>query len=318
MLRRELPYDDQGSILQILLWFLFIVAVLSVGARLGTKYYMTRKLAWDDWILLAAQSAYLAQCVSISLGVSQGLGEPISSLSQEAIEKLLQAEYASFVFQLSALALIKWSISISIQQLSPSATHQRLDWVLRLAVGVWVLSAVLTSLFQCAFPAPWDYIHGSHCINRRAWWAYVAVGNIGTEFFIVALYCLIIGSLRMSLLRRSMVLLIFSTRLIIIGIALAQLAVFLDVFPSLDLTKDLWLPTILNQAILSASVVTACGPYLRPFMESLESGIARVLPGSEEELSNSSRTLPSTNHLSDYTGSTACSSRATDRSMSAV
>ncbi len=47
--------NEQGSILQILLWFLFIVAILSVGARLGTKYYMTRKLARDDWILLAAQ-----------------------------------------------------------------------------------------------------------------------------------------------------------------------------------------------------------------------------------------------------------------------
>ncbi|KAI1418923.1 hypothetical protein F5Y12DRAFT_721404 [Xylaria sp. FL1777] len=304
--------NDQGSVLQILLWFLFIVAILSVGARLGTKYYMTRKLAWDDWILLAAQSAYLAQCVSLSLGVSQGLGESMSSLTQVDVERILQAEYASFVFQLATLALIKWSISISIQQLSPSAFHQRLGWILRLAVGLWVLSSVLTSLFQCAFPTPWDYLHGSHCINRRAWWAYVAVGNIGTEFFIVVLYFFIIGTLRMSLLRRSVILLVFATRLIIIGLALAQLAVFLEVFPSLDLTKDLWLPTVLNQAILSASVVTACGPYLRPFMESLESGIARVLPGSEEELPHG-RTGTSANHLSDFNNSAACSSRTTDR-----
>ncbi|KAI0908552.1 hypothetical protein F4823DRAFT_488362 [Ustulina deusta] len=312
MIRRDMLQNEQGSILQILLWFLFIVAILSVGARLGTKYYMTRKLARDDWILLAAQSAYLAQCVSISLGASQGLGEPMSSLSQDAVERFLQSEYTSFVFQLTALALIKWSISISIQQLSPSTTHQRLDWVLRLAVGLWVLSAVLTTLFQCAFPTPWDYIHGSQCINRRAWWAYVAVGNIGTEFFIVAMYFLIIGTLRMSLLRRSVVLLVFSTRLLIIGIALAQLTVFLNVYPSADLTKDLWLPTVLNQAILSTSVVTACGPYLRPFMESLESGIARVLPGSEEEFPQG-RTGTSANHLSDFTNSAACSSRATDR-----
>ncbi|KAI1753018.1 hypothetical protein F4782DRAFT_498093 [Xylaria castorea] len=91
----------------------------------------------------------------------------------------------------------------------------------------------------------------------------------------------------MSLVRRSVVLLVFSTRLLVIGIALAQLAAFLDAFPSFDLTMDLWLPTILNQATLCASVVTASIPYLRPFMESLESGVARVenIPGSEEELS---------------------------------
>lgn len=55
MIGRQLPQNDQGSILQILLWFLFIVAILSVGARVGTKFYMTRKLSRDDWILIAAQ-----------------------------------------------------------------------------------------------------------------------------------------------------------------------------------------------------------------------------------------------------------------------
>ncbi|KAI0414961.1 hypothetical protein F5X98DRAFT_234345 [Xylaria grammica] len=311
---RVISQHDQSSVFQILLWFLFIVAILSVGARLGTKYYMTRKLGWDDWILLTAQSTYLAQCVSISLGASQGLGEPISTLTKGSVERILQAEYASFIFQLTTLALIKWSISISIQQLSPSAMHQRLDFILRIVVGLWLVSAVLTSLFQCAFPRPWDYLHGSQCLNRRAWWTYVAVVNIGTEFFIVALYFLIIGTLRMSLARRSFVLVVFSTRILIIGIALAQLAVFLDAFPSSDLTKNIWLPSVLNQAILSASVVTACGPYLRPFMESLESGVARVenLPGSEEDLPHG-RAGSSAYHLSGFSNSAACSSRATDR-----
>ncbi|KAI0192644.1 hypothetical protein EV127DRAFT_426010 [Xylaria flabelliformis] len=183
-----------------------------------------------------------------------------------------------------------------------------------MVVGLWLLSALSTSLFQCSLPAPWDYINNTQCINRRAWWAYVSVINIGTEFFIVALYCLIIGNLRMSLVRRSVVLLVFSSRLLIIGIALSQLAVFLDTFPSSDLTLDLWLPTILNQATLSTSVVTASIPYLRPFMESLESGVARVenIPGSEEELSHV-RVGPSAYYLSDISRSAGCSSRATDR-----
>ncbi|KAI0472263.1 hypothetical protein F4859DRAFT_504922 [Xylaria cf. heliscus] len=312
--RRGASSNDQSTVFQILLWFLFIVAMFSLTARLGTKYAMTRKLAWNDWIMLAAQFTYLAQCISISLGASQGLGKPISSVSEDEVESFLMAEYASFVFQLVTLALIKWSISASIQKLSPSAIHQRLDWILRLVVGLWLVSAVLTSLFQCAPPTPWDYVNNPRCINRRAWWSYVSVVNIGTELFIVALYCLIIGNLRMSLARRSVVLLVFSTRLLIIGIALAQLAAFLNAFPSSNLTMDLWLPTILNQATLSASVVTASIPYLRPFMESLESGIARVenLPGSEEQLSHV-RVSPSAYYMSDVSSSAGCSSRATDR-----
>lgn len=91
---------------------------------------------------------------------------------------------------------------------------------------------------------------------------------------------------------------------------------FLESVPGLDLTADLWLPTVLNQATLSASVVTACGPYLRPFMESLETGMARVeqhLAGSQEELSYASPGH-STRYLGDFNRSAACSSsRSTNR-----
>ncbi|GAP85698.1 hypothetical protein SAMD00023353_1300240 [Rosellinia necatrix] len=330
--RREVSQNDASTVFQILLWFLYVVAVFSVGARLGTKYAMVRQVAWDDWIILAAQVAYLAQCVSISLGASQGLGKPMSSLSDGAVENFLMAEYTSFVFQLITLALIKWSISASIQKLSPSPAHRRLDWILRLVVGLWLVSAVLTSVFQCALPTPWDYFHSAQCINRvilerthplvvkginssaqRAWWTYVTIVNIATEFFIVALYFLIIGNLRIPLARRSVVLLIYSTRILIVGIALAQLAVFLNAFPYFDLTIDLWLPTVLNQATLSASVVTACGPYLRPFMESLETGMGRVdnLTGSNDGFAFNSRAGMSSHYLSDF--SSADCSPVTDR-----
>ncbi|KAI1813829.1 hypothetical protein GGS20DRAFT_453758 [Poronia punctata] len=276
--------NDESTVFQILLWFLLVAAMLSVGARLGTKFAMTRKLAWDDWLMLAAQSVYLAQCIAISMGASFGLGKPGNSLSETAIENFLKAEYISFVFQLLALALVKWSISAFIQQLSPSNVHhRRLVWVLRIVVGFWLVSGVVTELFQCALPTPWDYVGGNECIDRKSWWIYISAANIATETCIIALYFLIISKLHMSLARRTAVLVIFSTRIFVIILSVAQLIVFLDAFPFVDITVDLWLPTILNQAVLSASVVTACGPYLKPFMESLESGVARVDDRDSEE-----------------------------------
>ncbi len=77
-----------------------------------------------------------------------------------------KAEYASIVFFIISLALIKWSISTFIQQLSRSTTHRRLDWVLQGIIGLWVLTSVLVSLFQCALPTPWDYVHGARCVDR--------------------------------------------------------------------------------------------------------------------------------------------------------
>ena len=47
--------NDRSKTLQIITWFLFVVAVFSVCARLGTKYVTTRSLGRDDRLVIAAQ-----------------------------------------------------------------------------------------------------------------------------------------------------------------------------------------------------------------------------------------------------------------------
>lgn len=42
------------SKIQLITWFLLVVAILGVCARLGTRYTMTSKLSRDDWLLLVA------------------------------------------------------------------------------------------------------------------------------------------------------------------------------------------------------------------------------------------------------------------------
>ncbi|TGJ78985.1 hypothetical protein E0Z10_g9779 [Xylaria hypoxylon] len=219
---RDVAIESQGSKVQLLLWFLFVVSGLTVVARLGTKYAMTRKLGLDDYLILAAQVAYLAQCISISMGIANYLGTP--------------AKYASIIFFILSLALVKWSISTFIRQLSRSTTHRRLDWVLQGLVGLWVLTSVFVSIFQCALPTPWDYFHGLKCVDRRAWWIYVVVFNILTDLFTVVLYILIIGNLQIPRSKRAIILAIFLVRLLVIGVSAAQLAVFLRVFSTSDPT----------------------------------------------------------------------------------
>ncbi|KAI1361537.1 hypothetical protein F5Y08DRAFT_314435 [Xylaria arbuscula] len=306
--RRDDGGTSQSSTVQLLLWFIFVVSVLTVAARLGTKYALTRKLGWDDYIMLVAQVAYLAQCISISIGVANDLGVPAREISNGAIDSFLKAEYASIVFYILTLALIKWSISAFIRQLSRSTSHTRLDWALQGTTGLWVLTSVLVSLFQCALPSPWDYYHGVGCVDRRAWWTYVAVLNILTDVFTVALYVFIIGRLQIARSKKVIVLSIFSVRLLVVGVSIAQLAVFLEVFSYSDPTASLWLPVILNQTTLVISTITACTPYLKPFMESLESNVNRVesVHGSEEGLSGDRNEYGLGNTIS----SAACSYRA--------
>lgn len=46
---------DKSGVSLVIVWFLFLAAVLSVCARLGTKYAMAKRLASDDALIIIAQ-----------------------------------------------------------------------------------------------------------------------------------------------------------------------------------------------------------------------------------------------------------------------
>jgi hypothetical protein len=151
---------------QILIWFLFVVAVLSSLARLGTKYGMNAKFGFDDGFLLAALVFYLGQCISLSIAASEGFGKSFQTISVESLNIFLLGEYVGTAFFLLASAAIKWSISAFIQQLSPNDSHRRINLALAILIGLWLVSAIFPNFFQCALPSPWDYVHGARCIDR--------------------------------------------------------------------------------------------------------------------------------------------------------
>ncbi|KAI0023722.1 hypothetical protein F4780DRAFT_20289 [Xylariomycetidae sp. FL0641] len=279
----HLDSDDDDKVVQIVTWFLFIVATFSVCARLITKYVTTRRLGNDDWFVVAAQITLLGQCIAVSVAASNGLGKGYKNLSDGSLDVGLKAEYASVPLLILALSLIKWSLSFFIESLTPDSLHHRLNITLRISVGIWALTAIFVGLFQCKLPSPWHYLDNTSCIDRRAWWTYVAAFNMGTEVFTVVLYFLIFSNLRTASMRKAKVLSIFSTRILVVAAAAAQLYVFRDESDHSTANSGFRLSTILNQVVLTLSVATACVPYLRWFMESLESDMGRVenspLPG---------------------------------------
>ncbi|KAK7996589.1 hypothetical protein PG989_004629 [Apiospora arundinis] len=318
--------DDEDRSIQILVWFIFTAATLSVVIGLGMKYIMVRKLGPDDWLLILAQVGltlpppppeiiYLAECISTAFGVSAGLGKPWRSLNAESQDAYLKTEYASTVLLILALAIVKWSILVFIERLSRNIVAPRIRRSVSAFVGLWFATATISSLFQCAVPKPWDYVNGDQCLDRRAWWAYVSVVNMLTEICIATLYLLVIYKVQISRSKKIVVLSLFLTRLLVVAAAIAQLVMFFRAYPSPDLTQSLKIPIILNQTTLSISVVTACVPYLKPFMENLDAGFVVRVPSlarSEDGFNNYSRGGTDSYTLTEYSNSAACRSVATN------
>ncbi|KAI0433807.1 hypothetical protein F5Y09DRAFT_30081 [Xylaria sp. FL1042] len=276
----------KGRLAQFVIWFLFITAVFSICARLGTKNFIKRPFGLDDVLIIIAQLVYLAQSITLSLAVSTGFEPNSIMISGETLSLFLKLEYASVSLTILAFALVKFSAHAFVVRLSPSQDHYRITTILSIAVGLWLVAAVGTSLFQCALPTPWDYTDGRRCINRIAWWTFVAVLNIVTDSILVGLYFAIMMNLQMPVTTKSAILAGFSTRLIVVGIASAQLALFRRSDQNPAFVLDLWLIFILNQAVVSSSIVTACVPYLKPFMQGLQSGIIQIghISADEDEL----------------------------------
>ncbi|OTA67799.1 hypothetical protein K449DRAFT_323892 [Hypoxylon sp. EC38] len=296
--------SDQSTLIQIITWFLFVVAIFSVCARLGTKYITTRSLKRDDLFIIVAQVFLLAQCIAVSIATSQGLGKAWDTLTDSSVSGILKAEYASTPLFILTLALIKWSLSVFIETLTPDNLHNRLNFGLRLTIVLWALTSILISLFQCQMPAPWQYVDSERCIDRRAWWTYVATLNAGTECFTVVLYLMIFYTIRVSWTRKALLLSVFTARLLVAAAVLVQLIFFRRKDQT---SEDTPIPTILNQAILALSVVTACVPYLRPFMESLEADVIHVASSLilDEEGFRRTRTGSGGHLLNNISGSTA-------------
>ncbi|KAI0886337.1 uncharacterized protein GGS22DRAFT_187576 [Annulohypoxylon maeteangense] len=314
---------DVSQTAQIIIWFLFVVAVFSVGAGVGTKYALLRRFGWDDRLMLLALVMSLAQCIAISLAASQGIGKDMSTLTDDAISGFLKAGYASVPFQILTFAVVKWSITIFIEYLTPDDLHLYMVLGIRVTISLWTISGILSGLFQCALPTPWNFLNGARCIDRRAWWTYIGALNIATEVAIIVLYLLILWDLHISHSRKVFVLSIFLSRVLVIAAVIAQLVIFHDSYSDPDVTESSWLPIILDQVVICVSILTACLPFMKPFMESLQSGIVRVetVVGSQEELSHN-RAGSSAYYLTDFSNSAACShpsngstNRSTNRSI---
>ncbi|POS68757.1 hypothetical protein DHEL01_v212848 [Diaporthe helianthi] len=268
--------DIVSAVTNVLVWFLFITNILSVSARLGTRYYVSKELGWDDGLQFLAQVATLGQCICNTIAAEHGFGQPTASLTQYDLDIVAKSVYASLPLLILTLVLIKWSISIFITRLTPDETHLMVNTALRVLNVSWWLSATLISLLQCSVPRAWDWFNRDHCIDPRAWWTYVVVVNIATEIGYVGLLIWIIGMLNMSGPQRVLILIVFIARLLVVGAAAAQLVMYWRAYASADISSNLWLPTILNQVVVTTSVITSCVPFLKPLMLSLESGIARV------------------------------------------
>ncbi|KAM3071210.1 hypothetical protein ACMFMG_008802 [Clarireedia jacksonii] len=264
---------NKTPLVQIFVWIPLVIAFLSVFARLATKLGVLKKLEWQDYLITISLVFAIGQSVAVAIQCANGFGQFITTLSREDEETMLKAEYASSSLFIASLCFAKMSTVVFFHSLTPISSERRVSQSLGLIILLWTVSSIVATLFQCHVPTVWDTIHGI-CFNRVAFWNYVSAMNIITDAGLILIITVIALHIQVDWSRRATIILVFGTRVFVIAAVSVQ--IYYINKPVHDPAFDPWPASISTQVVQSLSIVTACFPYLKPFLASLESGLMRA------------------------------------------
>ncbi|KOC14501.1 hypothetical protein AFLA70_5g008521 [Aspergillus flavus AF70] len=278
--------DRRAPILNVVNWFLLVVAVLSVLTRLGTKLWMFHRFTSDDYLIIVSLLFAIGGSVSMSVAVHNGYGDHvgvIDALHWEAIQKVTmadgissakQAQYAGFLVFTLSLYFSKLSLSVFIRNLTPVSRDHFHATILQILLTIWAVVALFGSAFQCQASRPWDT--SGTCIDLNAWQYYFCASNIVTDIFIIVQALVLISRIQASFKKKAVFATIFLSRILVILPSIAQLVLIHDVANSPDRSFDDYGVAIAVETVQCASIVTACWGQLKPFLNQLKSNGLRI------------------------------------------
>ncbi|OQD96177.1 hypothetical protein PENSOL_c017G02101 [Penicillium solitum] len=255
--------------INVLTWFMLVMAILSVLTRLGTKYFIFRKWTFDDGLATTSLVFCIAQSIALSIATKNGLGQHIEMLSDRKIESVMKADYSATILFIASICFSKLSLLVFIRNLTPASLDRRFALVLGIFIGLWTIASILTAIFQCNAPQIWNYLQGT-CFDRSAWWKWLGITNILSEGGIIGQALLVIVRIQTDFSRKAGLSSVFLVRVIVIISIIFQL-VYAKQTAQGDFTYDAWAVAMSTQVAQTVSIVTACSPQFKPFLDSLQS-----------------------------------------------
>ncbi|KAI4272577.1 MAG: hypothetical protein LQ337_005209 [Flavoplaca oasis] len=111
--------------------------------------------------------------------------------------------------------------------------------------------------------------------DKTGFWNVYGAFNLITEAALVALPLLIVWKIQTKLKKKVVIFLCFASRTMVLVAIVVQVVYHNRAKGRDDRTFEMWPVVLCAQIVQSLSIITACIPCLKPFLESLESGMLR-------------------------------------------
>ncbi|KAI2974184.1 hypothetical protein CBS147323_1573 [Aspergillus niger] len=257
--------------------YLMVIMILAVLIRLAFRLHMLRSLEWDDGTISPALIFAVAQCAVILVGTEHGLGKRKLSLNDTEVQILEKVLYSSNILYVLALNLAKISVLLLLNRLAVNRWHKKILFWTSVLVGIWTVPVFFTLAFQCGVPEPWDASNG-HCIDIFAFWAGISPIDIITELVICILPIYIVKPVQVIFGKKVTVVVAFFIRIFVVITTIIRLIFmrYSKPYPSTDMNDAAFATTITTECVLCVSIMTACIPCLKPFLDAFDSGMLNV------------------------------------------
>ncbi|KAI1335307.1 hypothetical protein F5Y15DRAFT_419973 [Xylariaceae sp. FL0016] len=264
--------DDHGSFVVIAAWIFASISVLFAAVRILLRSWTSQNFGWDNILILVALLCAIAVSVSASESVAHGLGRHIDTIGVGDIRSYYRANLATDLLSFLVFVLCKLSLVVLLGHITPSSTIRLMLLWFTVFLILWGLSGVFSLSFQCGARVPMRFFD-SMCVNEKALYFTHGIINILTDLFILALPAFILWKVHMRNEQRFTVLSLFWTRIAVCVAVGIELGTMEPYFHSEDPTWDYLNPSLWNQITTHLSIITACIPSIKPFLNSLQSSL---------------------------------------------
>ncbi|PYH89210.1 hypothetical protein BO71DRAFT_390071 [Aspergillus ellipticus CBS 707.79] len=268
--------ENHSAAIKIISWFLLIVSVGAVVVCFLTSWHLLRRRILVVVLLLSTLISSIIAGASVSVAATRGLGQSLSVDSENQFVIIQKALYVSAIFHILTLGLGKLSLAVLFYIILSGTGQTKPTLVVGSFLILWTMTMIIAVSLQCHPPEVWNLASGA-CIDVTALWTYFNATNIVIEAVLVIVPCVVVFRLNLRLRRRLVVIGCFSVRTLDIVVSAIQLH-YTDAFNThTSISLALWPWIMCSQVLQTVTIVSACVPYLREFLESFPSGMLQPL-----------------------------------------
>ncbi|KIW42998.1 uncharacterized protein PV06_06487 [Exophiala oligosperma] len=249
------------------------VALVFVLLRCTSRIFFVGRVLKEDMLICVAMLWSFGFSSSIEVERQNGMGDHISNVSPERLERMLQGFYASVIVYNLGLAFAKCSISCQFLSLFKERKYRISAWFLIAFFAAYDLVTLMVSIFSCT-PVRYYWnrsLPGGGCIRFETWWFFSASFCIVSDFVLCILPLPMLKSLHIPRKQKYSLLAVFAVGGFVCIVAILRLHAVYVISSSPDPTYGNVAAAYWSSIELNTGIICASLPTIRPI-------IAKIFP----------------------------------------